>query len=156
MLNKKIIATFATATILMASLTTNTFADLDEKIISANKNYTITNYATYEQKKSYKRAKKSVLNKIYSWQKLTQAEEAVRADIIRESELDEMEEAAEKKFATKAEKKAYKQAKKITLNKILSGQALTKQEEQIKADIQKKRDADAMEDFEMNKIYLKY
>jgi len=50
----------------MASLTTNTFADLDEKITSANKNYTITNYATYEQKKSYKRAKKSVLNKIYS------------------------------------------------------------------------------------------
>ena len=50
MLNKKIIAAFATATILMASLTTNTFADLDEKIISANKNYTITNYATYEQK----------------------------------------------------------------------------------------------------------
>ena len=151
MLNKKIIAAFATATILMASLTTNTFADLDEKIISANKNY-----ATYEQKKSYKRAKKSVLNKIYSWQKLNQAEEAVRADIIRERELDEMEEAAEKKFATKAEKKAYKQAKKTTLNKILSGQALTKQEEQIKADIQKKRDADAMEDFEMNKIYLKY
>gem|GEM_PF-882365 len=66
MLNKKIIAAFATATILTASLTTNTFADLDEKIISANKNYTITNYATYEQKKSYKRAKKSVLNKIYS------------------------------------------------------------------------------------------
>jgi hypothetical protein len=66
MLNKKIVATFATATILTASLTTNTFADLDEKIISANKNYTITNYATYEQKKSYKRAKKSVLNKIYS------------------------------------------------------------------------------------------
>ena len=87
---------------------------------------------------------------------MTQAEEAVRADIIKERELDEMEEAAEKKFATKAEKKAYKQAKKTTLNKILSGQALTKQEEQIKADIQKKRDADAMEDFEMNKIYLKY
>ena len=33
MLNKKIIVAFATATILMASLTTNTFADLDEKII---------------------------------------------------------------------------------------------------------------------------
>ena len=34
MLNKKIVATFATATILTASLTTNTFADLDEKIIN--------------------------------------------------------------------------------------------------------------------------
>ena len=56
----------------------------------------------------------------------------------------------------KQRKKLINKQKKTTLNKILSGQALTKQEEQIKADIQKKRDADAMEDFEMNKIYLKY